>query len=71
MNNHPGQVPTPCSERGRLIEKSGCFALRREDGTEMWLELETIPHHLVNSLVTVSGRRFPAQLIEVDAIGPG
>ena len=62
--------PTPCSERGHLIAKSGCYALRKSDGTEVWLELDAIPHHLVDSLVEVSGGLFPANLIEVELIRP-
>jgi hypothetical protein len=71
MMQRPSPKPTPCSERGHLIEKSGCYALRREDGTETWLELDAIPHHLIDSFVQLSGRRFASELIEVNAIGPG
>lgn len=70
MMQRPIPKPTPCNERGHLIEKAGCYALRREDGSETWLELDVIPHHLVDSLVQLSGRRFAAELIEVYAIGP-
>jgi hypothetical protein len=62
--------PTACSAEGRLISKSGCYALRRADGSEAWLEMDSIPLHLIDSHVFVSGRLFPADLIEVEMIGP-
>jgi hypothetical protein len=62
--------PSPCSAQGRLISKSGCYALRRDDGSEAWLEMDSIPLHLVDSLVYVSGTLFPSDLIEVNMIGP-
>ena len=62
--------PVPCHEKGQLIAKLGCYALRRDDGKEIWLELDAIPHHLIERPVHISGRRFAGDLIEVELIGP-
>jgi hypothetical protein len=62
--------PMPCRERGNLISKNGCYALRREDGREIWLEMDMIPLHLLDHLVNVEGARYPSDLIAVRAIGP-
>ena len=62
--------PVPCNEQGQLIAKLGCYALRREDGQEIWLEMDAIPHHLIECPVHISGKRFAGDLIEVELIGP-
>jgi hypothetical protein len=60
----------PCRQTGRLISKSNCFALRCEDGDEYWLEMETIPQHLVDQDVRIDGTMFGKSLIAVEGIGP-
>ena len=59
-----------CRETGRLIAKNSCFALRCEDGGEYWLEMDRIPHHLIDMRVAVDGVMFGKSLIAVDGIGP-
>ena len=57
-------------QTGRLIVKNNCFALRCEDGGEFWLEMDRIPHHLIDLLVNIDGELFGTSLIAVDGIGP-
>jgi hypothetical protein len=59
-----------CQQTGWLIVKDGCFALRCEDGGEFWLEMDRIPHHLVDEVVNVVGILFGTSLIAVEGIGP-
>jgi hypothetical protein len=62
--------PTPCNTVGTLIFKNHCYALRSEDGAEMWLELDMAPTHLIDHAVTVEGSFYSKKLICVDRIGP-
>lgn len=63
--------PRPsCRRSGRLISKYGCFALRCEDGGEYWLEMDRIPHHLIDQRVNIDGVMFGKSLIAVEGIGP-
>lgn len=59
-----------CRQTGRLIAKSNCFALRCEDGGEFWLEMDRIPHHLIDQRVNIHGIMFGNTLIAVEGIGP-
>jgi len=59
-----------CRETGRLIAKDSCFALRCEDGGEYWLEMDRIPHHLIDQRVNIDGVMFGQSLIAVEGIGP-
>lgn len=59
-----------CRQTGRLIAKSNCFALRCEDGGEFWLEMDRIPHHLIDQRVDIDGILFGKSLIAVEGIGP-
>lgn len=59
-----------CHQVGWLILKNSCFALRSEDGDEYWLEMDRIPHHLIDERVTLDGVWFGSKLIAVDGIGP-
>jgi hypothetical protein len=59
-----------CSESGRLICKDNCYALRTGDGTDIWLEMELIPLHLIEQSVQIMGQRYGRQLIQVDTIAP-
>jgi len=59
-----------CRHIGWLIAKSNCFALRCEDGGEYWLEMDRIPHHLVDQRVNIDGVMFGTSLIAVEGIGP-
>lgn len=59
-----------CHQTGWLILKNGCFALRCEDGGEFWLEMDRIPHHLIDERVNVDGVMFGTSLIAVEGIGP-
>lgn len=65
-----GDTAAQCCERGEFVTKAGCYALRRPDGAEFWLELDRIPMHLIDQPVQVEGTRFPPDLIAVTAIGP-
>jgi hypothetical protein len=57
-----------CSESGRLISKDSCYALRRGDGTDIWLEMDQIPLHLVDRKVRIEGELYGRQLIQVELI---
>ena len=59
-----------CSESGRLICKDNCYALRIGDGTDIWLEMELIPLHLIEQSVKIEGTRYGRQLIQVEMIAP-
>lgn len=59
-----------CRQTGRLISKNGCFVLRCEDGGEYWLEMDRIPHHLIDLPVNIDGVMFGKALIAVAGIGP-
>lgn len=60
----------PCRMVGRFVGKEGCFALREKGGTEVWLEMERIPLHLLDEDVEITGRRYGASLILVETFGP-
>lgn len=64
------QDRSSCRRSGRLISKTGCFALRCEDGGEYWLEMDRIPHHLIDERVNIDGIMFGKSLIAVQGIGP-
>lgn len=59
-----------CRETGLLIFKDYCYALRRSDGSELWLEMDRIPCHLTDRPVRIEGRLFGRNLMSVDRIGP-
>ncbi len=59
-----------CRQTGRLIAKNSCFALSCEDGGEFWLEMDRIPHHLIDLRVNIVGTLFGKSLIAVEGIGP-
>jgi hypothetical protein len=59
-----------CTESGRLISKGSCYALRIGDGTDIWLEMDRIPLHLVERSVIIEGQRYGRQLIQVEMITP-
>lgn len=59
-----------CCETGLLVFKDYCYALRRKDGVELWLEMDRIPCHLTDRPVQVEGRLFGSDLLSVDRIGP-
>ena len=60
----------PCRQTGRLISKSSCYALASEDGGEYWLEMDSIPQHLLDQRVRIDGVMFGSSLIAVEGIGP-
>lgn len=62
--------PNPCNETGTLVSKGQCYALRCEDGVEMWLEIDPIPLHLIDQQVRIAGLRYSPNLILVAGIGP-
>jgi|KBSSwiStaDraftv2_1062776.scaffolds.fasta_scaffold01999_13 hypothetical protein len=62
--------PLPCNEVGTLIFKDHCYALRRADGAEMWLEMDRVPTHLIDQAVQIEGATYSQNLICVDRIGP-
>jgi len=59
-----------CTQIGRLISKSNCFALQCEDGDEFWLEMDAIPQHLLDQRVHIDGVIYGGSLIAVWGIGP-
>lgn len=59
-----------CTESGRLICKDSCYALRTGDGTDIWLEMDQIPLHLIDRRVRIEGERYGRQLIQVEMIAP-
>jgi hypothetical protein len=70
MQNANKKEPGACRETGVLIFKDYCYALRRDDGKELWLEMDRIPCHLTDTPVEVEGRLFGADLVSVERIGP-
>ena len=65
-----GDAAMPCRMVGRFVGKEGCFALRDRGGTEVWLEMDRIPLHLLDEDVEITGRRYGLSLVSVEAIGP-
>ena len=59
-----------CHQTGWLIAKNNCFALRCEDGDEYWLEMDSIPQHLLDQRVNIDGVKYGETLIAVRGIGP-
>lgn len=59
-----------CRQTGELIYKQWCYALRREDGSEIWLEMDRIPLHLVERQVMVEGIVYGGEVLSVERIGP-
>jgi hypothetical protein len=62
--------PSPCQATGTLIFKDHCYALLRDDGAEMWLEMDRAPIHPIDHPVQVEGALYSQKLICVDRIGP-
>ena len=78
MVNRPvaGPAPAPsepdaCRQHaGELIHKGSCYALRRHDGSEIWLEMDRIPHHLIEQQVMIEGVVYGNEVISVEMIKP-
>lgn len=70
MQQQVAQERAECHETGLLIFKDYCYALRRDDGVELWLEMDQIPCHLTERPVTVDGKLFGSDLVSVERIGP-
>ncbi|MFO1260425.1 MAG: DUF5818 domain-containing protein [Sphingomonadaceae bacterium] len=70
MQQQVAQERAECHETGLLIFKDYCYALRRDDGVELWLEMDQIPSHLTERPVTVDGKLFGSNLVSVERIGP-
>ena len=73
MDDYQGDVAVAaerCCESGRLICKDTCYALRTGDGRDIWLEMDRIPLHLIETPVRVEGQRYGRQLIQVEVIAP-
>ena len=70
MGNIESETYPVCCETGLLLFKDYCYALRRDDGVELWLEMDRIPSHLTEHPVRVDGRRYGSDLISVERIGP-
>ena len=62
-------IHSSCRETGSFVAKGGCYALRRDDGAEFWLEMDRIPLHLLDRQVLIEGERY-SNLICVEVIGP-
>lgn len=70
MHEVNGNGPCACRETGVLIFKDYCYALRRDDGVELWLEMDRIPSHLTERAVSVEGKLYGSDLVSVERIGP-
>ncbi len=70
MNDVDSKHHAACRETGLLIFKDYCYALRRNDGKEFWLEMDRIPCHLTDSPVRVEGQLYGSDLVSVERIGP-
>ncbi|MGE4410150.1 MAG: hypothetical protein EP321_08780 [Sphingomonadales bacterium] len=70
MHNSDGMQRAACRETGLLIFKDYCYALRRDDGVELWLEMDRIPCHLTEHYVRIEGKLYGSDLVSVDRIGP-
>ena len=70
MQQGTDQSRAGCCETGLLIFKDYCYALRRDDGKEFWLEMDRIPTHLTDTPVEVKGKLFGPDLVSVERIGP-
>ncbi len=53
-----------------LVSKDYCYALRCNDGKEFWLEMDSIPNHLIDQPVQIEGRLYRPNLVSVERIGP-
>lgn len=70
MHYAKGMQQAVCRETGLLIFKDYCYALRRDDGVELWLEMDRIPSHLTEHYVRVEGKLYGSDLVSVERIGP-
>ena len=70
MHDTVTREPFLCTETGLLFAKQACLALRRQDGSELWLEMDRIPSHLIDQPVRVEGRFYHPNLVSVDLNGP-
>ena len=70
MQIHNSSDRAECHETGLLIFKEYCYALRRDYGVELWLEMDLIPCHLTERPVRVDGKLFGSDLVSVERIGP-
>lgn len=59
-----------CHLVGLFVDKESCFALRDGAGSEIWLEMERIPLHLLDEEVEITGRHYGDTLVWVETIGP-
>jgi hypothetical protein len=69
----PGLDNSPkmsCRMTGKFVGKEGSFALRDGSGTEVWLDMDRIPLHLLDEDVEITGRRYGDSLIWVETFGP-
>ena len=70
MRDSGSKQGAACRETGLLIFKDYCYALRRKDGVELWLEMDRIPCNLTDQPVRVEGKLFGRDLVSVERIGP-
>ncbi len=61
---------TRCRKTGHFIAKGGCFALHQSSGTDLWLEIDPVPLHMLDEEVEITGQQFGADHIWVEAIAP-
>lgn len=57
-------------ETGTLIRDGGGFALRRDRGGQLRLELHRVPVDHVEKRVRVTGRLIADRVIDVDGVAP-
>lgn len=62
--------PRHLDAEGTLIFKDHCYALRESDGTEIWLDMDHSPCHLLDRAVRIAGKLYPDAFIAVTSIGP-
>lgn len=71
MHTAKAAESAPFDETGTLIFKNHCYALRRTDGAEMWLELDRSPVHLLDRPVRIQGKFYSRHsLIVADRVNP-
>jgi len=70
MESLDTKTPASYSQTGMLVFEEYCYALKCDDGTEYWLEMDRIPCHLVDRKVSVAGKLYDGKLLSVELIGP-
>jgi hypothetical protein len=70
LSSIAGGTDAGCRKVGHFISKAGCFALHDQTGSDVWLEIDPIPLHLLDEEVEIVGQQFGTDLIWVKGIQP-